>query len=201
MQPAAIVLAAGASLRMGQPKQMLLIDGENLLTRTVRAIFNAGIKNIVVVLGANEEAHRTLLEGLPVDVVYNPDWGKGMGSSLKAGLHHLTLQETPPSAVIVSVCDQPLLFPDNISDLLKKYEETGKPIISSRYSGKPGVPALFDRTCFKKLEALGDAQGAKSLMLDNPRDVAQVEFPGGAIDLDTMEDYERFLKINAGRRS
>jgi molybdenum cofactor cytidylyltransferase len=95
--------------------------------------------------------------------------------------------------VIISVCDQPLLSADHISHLLKKHEETRKPIVASRYSGKPGVPALFDRACFSKLQALGDDQGAKSLMLQNPGDVAQVEFPGGQVDLDTMEDYERFV--------
>lgn len=189
----ALVLAAGSSSRMGQSKQMLVIDGDSLLTRTVRTILKAGISDVVVVLGADEEAHRALLKGLAVDVVHNPDWKKGMGGSLKAGLHHLMSQDNPPHALIVSVCDQPLLAAEHISNLFKKYEETGRPMIASRYSGKPGVPALFDHTCFNKLETLGDDQGAKSLMLQNPGDVAEVNFPGGEVDLDTMEDYETFV--------
>jgi molybdenum cofactor cytidylyltransferase len=116
-----------------------------------------------------------------------------MGSSLKAGLEYLGSKDSLPDVVIISVCDQPLLSAKNISNLLKKYQETGKPIVASRYSGKPGVPALFDRSCFSKLQALGDGQGAKSLMLQNPDDVTEVEFPGGEVDLDTMEDYEKFV--------
>ena len=194
MTLAAIILAAGASSRMGRSKQMLVINGENLLTRTIHTIFKAGIDNVAVVIGAEENAHRKLLDRLAVHVVYNPDWQKGMGSSLKAGLHFLTSQKRPPQAIVVSVCDQPLLSADNILNLLKKYIETGKPIIASRYSGKPGVPALFDHNCFKKLQALGDDQGAKSLILSNPGDVAVIEFPGGEVDLDTMDDYESFVK-------
>lgn len=194
MRITAIILAAGSSSRMGQSKQMLKIGGEYLLTRTVRAFLDAGVTSVVVVLGANEQAHRKLLEGLDVETVFNPSWNKGMGSSLKAGLKFLTSTENPPEAVVVSVCDQPRLSAANISNLVKMHQQTGKPIIASRYSAKPGVPALFDRSCFKKLESLGDEQGAKRILTENPGDVAEVEFAGGETDLDTMEDYEGYLK-------
>ena len=190
---AAIILAAGSSSRMGQSKQMLKVNGESLLTRTIGAFLNAGVSSPVVVLGANHQAHRELLKGLDVTIVFNDGWAKGMGSSLKAGLENLNSKVNSPDVVIVSVCDQPMLSADHISKLLKKYQETGKPIVASSYSGKPGVPALFDRSCFSRLLALGDEQGAKILMLQNPDDVATVEFPGGDVDLDTIEDYEAFV--------
>src|SRR5690606_31379268 len=148
---------------------------EPLLTRTVHAFLKAGVATVVVVLGSNEEAHRTLLKELDVEVVVNANWARGMGSSLKAGLEHLVSKAELPHAVIVSVCDQPLLSDDDISRLLKKYEETGKPIVASRYAGMPGVPALFDRLYFKKLQSLGDEQGAKGLMLQSRDDVAEVD--------------------------
>lgn len=193
MRVAAIILAAGSSSRMGQSKQMLKVEGESLLIRTIRTFSNAGVPSPVVVLGADEQVHRKLLKGLDATIVLNDRWAKGMGSSLKAGLEYLTSKTQLPDVVIVSVCDQPMLSTDNILNLLRKYRETGKPIVASKYSGKPGVPALFDRSCFTKLQALGDEQGAKSLILQNPDNVAEVEFAGGEVDLDTMEDYEKFV--------
>jgi molybdenum cofactor cytidylyltransferase len=98
--------------------------------------------------------------------------------------------------VILSVCDQPLLSSDLIRELIKTYYREQKKIVASLHSGEPGVPALFDAAYFEKLASLPDNQGAKKLILENPSDAAVVPFPGGEIDLDTMQDYERFIKRN-----
>jgi molybdenum cofactor cytidylyltransferase len=148
----------------------------------------------VVVLGSNEQEHRKILKDLPIEIVSNPDWKSGMGSSLKAGLKHLIAIDHALDSVIVSVCDQPLLTLENISNLMAKYQQTQKPVIASRYSGMPGVPALFDKSFFGKLSILSDDQGAKKIILQHRTDVSEVDFPGGEIDLDTMEDYEAFRK-------
>ncbi|HET9487875.1 MAG TPA: nucleotidyltransferase family protein [Chryseosolibacter sp.] len=194
MYSGAIILAAGSSSRMGQPKQMLDIHGEKLLVKTIQTVLHSGINAVTVVLGADEEAHRKLIRDLPVDVVYNEQWQAGMGSSLKTGLVHLTTKHPSLEAVIVLVCDQPLLTPQAIHNLFAKYQETKKPVVASRYSEMPGVPALFNKKYFEKLAALPDDQGAKKIILQNPADVAEVDFPGGEVDLDTMEDYNAFVK-------
>lgn len=194
MQTGAIILAAGSSSRMGQSKQMLDIDGEKLLSRTTRAALDAGLQQVVVVVGYDDVAHRKILAGLPVEIVHNSRWKNGMGSSLKAGLTHLLSMNPALNAVIVSVCDQPLLNSRIFIDLVHKFHETQKPVIASRYSNMPGVPALFDKRYFAKLAALPDDQGAKRILLQNPGDVEQVDFPGGEIDLDTMEDYDAFME-------
>lgn len=194
MTSAAIILAAGASSRMGQSKQMLDVKGEKLLARTIQTVLAAEIRNIAVVLGADREAHRRIIQSLPVDIVYNEHWEHGMGSSLKSGLRHLTEKYPTLESVIVTVCDQPLMKPENISALLSKHKQSGKPIIASRYSRTPGVPALFARSCFQKLAMLPDNQGAKGIILQNPADVIEVNFPGGDVDLDTMDDYEAFIR-------
>ena len=191
MSPAAIILAAGPSSRMGQPKQMLDIRGERLLVKIAQTFLNAGISNVVVVLGSNEQAHREILKDQPVDIVHNPNWKSGMGSSIKTGLQHLTLDPSVES-VILSVCDQPLLSEDIISGLVRESTETGKPIIASEYSGVPGVPALFHRSYFGRLADLPDDQGAKKIIMNNSSDVSVIPFPGGEIDLDTWGDYEKF---------
>lgn len=199
MNIAAIILAAGSSSRMKQSKQLLDIHGEQLLAKTVQAVLNAGIADVAVVLGADEEQHRKIIERLPVETVFNKHWQRGMGSSLKAGLLHVLSQHPSLDAVMVLVCDQPLLERGNISGLVERYHETGKPIIASRYSGKPGVPALFDKSYFEQLARLADDQGAKKVILQNMEDVSEVDFPGGEVDLDTREDYDAFLRRKGSR--
>ncbi len=194
MKTGIIVLAAGSSSRMGQSKQMLDIGGEALLARTVKAAIDAQLGPIVVVVGSNAHAHKKLITGLSVDIVHNEAWEKGMGHSLKTALHHLIGKHSTIQAVVVLVCDQPLLTPKNITNLVKKFEESKKPIIASRYSNMPGVPVLFDKEYFSKLMGLPDDQGAKKIILQNPDDVSEVDFQGGEIDLDTIEDYNAFKK-------
>lgn len=194
MKTGIVILAAGSSSRLGQSKQMLDIGGETLLSKAVNAALDAQQGPVVVVLGSNVQAHEKLLSGLPVDTINNEDWRKGMGHSLKTGLHHLMRRVPSLQALIVSVCDQPLLTSKTINNLVLKYKEMKKSIIASRYSNMPGVPALFDKKFFPALMALPDDQGAKKIILQNVEDVLEVDFPGGEIDLDTEADYKAFIK-------
>lgn len=179
---------------MGQSKQMLDIRGKKLLPKTIETVLKSQIGPVVVVLGASAEDHVKKLKDVPVELVVNQDWAKGMGNSLKAGLFHLIARHPALDAVIILVCDQPLLEIQNVQNLISAFEESRKPVIASRYSGMPGVPALFDKSYFDKLSALSDDQGAKKIILQNRTDVLEVDFPGGEIDLDTPEDYDTFIK-------
>jgi molybdenum cofactor cytidylyltransferase len=152
----------------------------------------AGAGTVVVVLGSNEKQHRKVLHGLPVEIFYNSAWQKGIGHSLKTGLQFLLEKEPVVDAVVVAVCDQPLLTGDNIRKLILRHQETEKPIVASRYSKMPGVPVLFHKTYFPGLMALPDEEGAKKIILRNAADVSEVDFPGGEVDLDTFDDYDRF---------
>lgn len=193
MKSAAVILAAGSSSRMGQSKQMLDIHGEKLLIKTIQSVMRAGIPRVIIVLGAEEKAHRDLIKDLPVEVIHNADWRRGMGSSLKAGIRQLITHDPATEVVVVSVCDQPLLSPQNIQALITQYKETGKAVIASEYSGAPGVPALFHKSFFERLMRLPDDQGAKRIILENIGEASLIRFPGGEIDLDTMEDYRSYL--------
>lgn len=193
MKTGAIILAAGASSRMGTSKQLLDVNGEALLTRTINSVINAGLADIVVVLGADEAAHRNILHQLKVHITVNELWEAGMGSSIKAGMHHLIAQVPDVQAVIIFVCDQPMLTADIISGIIARFREIKKQIVASGYSDAAGVPVLFARSYFATLMQLPDDQGAKKIILQNPDDVAIVPFAGGEIDLDTRDDYERFL--------
>lgn len=188
-----IVLAAGSSSRMGQSKQLLLIDGVPLLKRSVTAALGAGADTVVVVLGSNESAHRETLKGLPVEFTVNQHWYAGMGKSIKTGLECLLNLQPDLSQVILMVCDQPYLDTNQLISLRSVSLESPKPIIASYYNNTPGVPALFTRRFFPQLLALDDSHGAKKVIQQNLQDAELLPFPEGEVDLDTLEDYLNFL--------
>jgi molybdenum cofactor cytidylyltransferase len=190
-----IILAAGSSSRLGQSKQLLEIGGMPLLTRAATVALESTIGPVVVVLGANEMAHREAAAHLPVEIISNPRWETGMGSSLKAGLIQVLKQSPDTVAVIVMVCDQPLLTSGHLKALSETHQRTGKLAVSG-YSGSIGVPALFSRGLFPEILAMPDGQGAKKILQQHPDEIVIVNFPEGAVDIDTQEDHVRFLGEN-----
>lgn len=189
-----VILAAGASTRMGQSKQLLPVKGEPLLLRSINAAIHSGTQKIVVVLGANEKAHRDLIADQTVEIVFNDRWETGMGSSIKAGLLALLELDSSLEGIVVLVCDQPLLTADHIRQLIAKHAETSKPIVASGYADTSGVPVFFHKAYFGQLMELKDGQGAKKVIQENSGDVTLQPFPQGEIDLDTPEDYDRFQR-------
>lgn len=190
---AILLLAAGSSSRLGRSKQLLSITGQPLLLKSVEAAIESGIKNIIVVLGANEEAHRQVIKDAGVQVVVNTDWKKGMGSSLKVGLAYLLQQMPKVEAVVTMVCDQPLINSDQLVKLVSGYENSESTIIASFYQGVAGVPVLFDRTLFSELLSMSDEAGAKKILQQHPELILMVPFLGGEIDIDTEDDLREFL--------
>ncbi len=186
-----ILLAAGSSSRMGTSKQLLDVHGTPLLTHSAGIAVQSGIGEVVVVLGANEREHRKTLRRLPVEIVVNQLWQRGMGGSLKAGLNHLLAMKPSIQSVLVMVCDQPLLTSDHLKKLYLKHQESNSPITASRYSEVNGVPAIFAKSLFPSLAALADDHGAKKIIDQLSDQAASVEFTGGEIDLDTPEDYKK----------
>ena len=186
-----ILLAAGASSRLGRPKQLLLYQGKTLLQHGIQAAIDTGTKRIITVIGANANFLIKETANQSIEVILNEQWEEGMASSIRCGIHKLL--ETAPeiNAVIIMVCDQPYVTTKLLKDLMKKYQETGKPIIASSYENNQGTPALFDKTIFASLLELKGDVGAKRIMKANPDLVALVNFPLGEIDIDTEEDYNR----------
>jgi molybdenum cofactor cytidylyltransferase len=191
-----IVLAAGSSTRMGRSKQLLEIDGEPLICRCIKIGLAVSTDNIVVVLGANEKPHREVIGQLPVHIIMNHYWKTGMGSSIKTALNYLLQTGAQLDAVIILVCDQPALSSEHLQKMIDLFAGSQKPIIASAYSNSKGVPVLFGRSFFSNLLLLGDDQGAKKLVQQFPDRVEVVDFPNGAFDLDTEEDYQNYLRSN-----
>ena len=188
----AVVLAAGGSSRLGRPKQLVAWHGESLVRRAVRAAAEAGCNPVVVVVGESSEALRDELKSTSAVVVENPQWQRGLGTSIRRGLE--TIADCVDAAALLT-CDQPLVDANVIISLLSTREATGKPIVASGYAGTLGVPALFDRSCFQALLALPDNSGAKSLIETHAIDVASIDFEEGAVDIDTPEDFKRLNEI------
>lgn len=201
---AAIVLAAGASTRLGRPKQLVIVHGETLLSRAVRAAHDANCSPIVVVLGANADA---IQQAVPTNtddvlVVTNLDWEAGMGGSVAVGARHLQKDGDLPDAVALLLCDQPLVTAESVRALIATRRHTQAKVAASEYdaNGTIGVPCVFDGSMLKELAALSGATGAKPI-LQKYRALGQVTafpFPPGALDIDTPDDLVHLLEMLHG---
>jgi molybdenum cofactor cytidylyltransferase len=189
MQVAAVILAAGASRRLGQPKQLLLFNGETLLSRAVRLSSEAGAAPVFVVLGAQAGILQRALAGASARPVLNPEWQSGLASSLRAGVHAAEALSPPVDGVLLMNCDQPRLDAAHLRALLAAFAaQAGQGIAASAYSGVHGVPAIFPRALFGALQSLTGDKGARSLLEQAAIPVALVPFAGGDLDIDTPED-------------
>jgi molybdenum cofactor cytidylyltransferase len=187
----AIILAAGGSSRFGQAKQLLSFQGESLVRRAVRTAIEAGCACVTVVVGDARDRIETELRETPAVIVENPEWQRGLGTSIRCGLRHLLSLRPEIDAVVLLACDQPFADASVISSLIAQRENSHKPIVACSYANTLGIPALFARACFESLLALPDDSGAKALIESHSADVAQIEFEKGAIDIDTPADFER----------
>jgi molybdenum cofactor cytidylyltransferase len=187
----AVILAAGGSSRFGQPKQLLPFRGKTLVRNIISAACQAGCSPVVVVIGSRAEKIHPELAEADVIEVRNANWQHGIGSSIRSGVEALTDHAPNVEALVLLVCDQPAVNARVIQDLIAMRETTRKAIVASSYADTVGVPALFDRSLFQRLRSLGDEAGAKSIILQDPKRVAQFGFPEGAIDIDTCKDWEK----------
>jgi molybdenum cofactor cytidylyltransferase len=185
---AIVMLAAGASTRLGQPKQLLRLGGKTLLAQICETALGVENQQVIVVLGANFEAIKPAIQHLPVQVFTNEKWAEGMGSSIACGMAHLPENA---DAVLLLLCDQPFVTTILLEKLVEKWRLSAASIVASAYGGSFGPPALFDQKYFPELAALQGQQGAKKLMEKHRENLKLVDFPEGATDIDTVEDWER----------
>ena len=184
---AAIVLAAGLSRRMGQPKLLLEVGGKPLIRWSVERLRAGGVQDFVVVLGHEAEKIREALGGLPVRFCINKNPEEGQASSIKAGINALQQGTT---AALIALGDQPTLAPEVIPRLIDIFKKTGMLIVVPVYRGAQGNPVLFASQIFPGLLRLEGDQGAKSLIEQERTHVIHVPFdlPMPA-DVDTLADY------------
>lgn len=188
-----VILAAGNSSRLGEPKQLLQFKGKSLIRHITEAALETVGGNVIVVTGSNAEAIQTELKGLPCKLALNADWQEGMSASIKTGINALQSYSQPVKGAILAVSDQPFVSAEVFNALIINFEKTAKGIVASRYSDSFGTPAFFTASYFPALLQLTGAEGAKKLFKRYADDVAAYAFPQGSIDIDTQEDYKRLI--------
>lgn len=189
-----IVLAAGASTRMGTPKQLLRqANGLSLIQQAVQTAQDSQLGPIVVVLGANAKRVGEEIAQLGVQSVVNADWETGMGSSIAAGVRYLLANQPLIAQVLIMLGDQPLLTSTHLKELVRTMEKEQAPLAVSEYGDAKGVPAVFSKVLFDQLLQLQGAPGAKPVIQQNLQQAVSVPFPEGALDIDTPEDWKNYL--------
>jgi len=191
---AAVILAAGYSSRMGRFKALLPMGGESVIARVVGSFRHAGIKRIAVVTGHNAAELEPVLRKLGVDAIPNPDYERGMYSSVQAGVASL-----PPEvdACFLQPVDIPLVRPATMAALAARFVSEQAPITYPRFAGRRGHPPLISRYLFAEILA-GQGDGGLRALLTNHQGAASdvnVLDEGIVLDMDTPEDYEQLAKL------
>ncbi|MDX5337378.1 MAG: nucleotidyltransferase family protein [Cyclobacteriaceae bacterium] len=190
MKTSVILLAAGSSSRLGRPKQLIEFQGKKLIQKAIDEAQKSMADSLVVILGWNPALIQTGFDAKQIPFVVNPNWKKGMASSMQAGLRFL-MEKVNTEQVILMLVDQPFVDSKLLDRLIEEKAKSGKGIVACSYSGTLGVPAIFDQTYFEEMLDLKGSEGAKKVILKNSLDVYPIDFPLGAVDLDTEEDLIR----------
>lgn len=186
---AAILLAAGASTRMGGNKLLFPLDGESVIRRAARQAVEAGLDPLIVVLGHEAERVRAALEGLNCLIALNPEHARGVNRSLKAGM-----AELPPTAraVIVMLADMPHVTAAMLGAMIARYRGGTAPLVISDYAGVNAPPMLYDHALFDELGAMQGEGCGRQVVKRHRAEADVMSWPAEALaDLDVPADYER----------
>lgn len=194
-----IVLAAGASTRMGESKQLLHYRGETLVRRAAGAALVSQCRPVIVVIGAQSDGLRDEVAGTGAIVAVNHEWAKGMGSSIHCGVSALeAITEGRAEAVVLTLCDQPFVTGQVIDRLVETYGANYPLLIASEYQSKGektrGVPALFSRPLFSELLSLQESAGAQRVIARHSSEAIVISVPEAAFDVDTPRDYQNLQR-------
>ena len=183
----ALVLAAGASKRLGRPKQLIEIDGEPLLRRVSRYALATDPHDCVVVLGHDAARIAGAVDGLPVRRLRIDNFDSGMAASLRAGIAALDAQ---CAGALIVLTDQPALTSDHLAALCAAWRIAPERAVASAYAGVLGVPAILPRAWFADLVALRGDTGARDLLRARRGDVSAIRANELARDVDTLADVQ-----------
>jgi molybdenum cofactor cytidylyltransferase len=191
-----VVLAAGASSRMGRPKALLPVrSGESFLARIVATLRTAGVEDVVVVLGAEAETIAASPEVAALDarLIANPDHARGQLTSVIAAL--AVVDRPGVRAMLVTLVDVPLVSPATVEAVLETYRRTLAPVVRPAKGARHGHPVIFDRRLFGELRAADPAVGARAVVRAHAAEIVDVpvDDEGAFLDIDTPEDYERII--------
>lgn len=193
---AAVILAAGGSQRMGRAKQLLRVGGRSLVRRAVEEATTAGCGPVVVVTGSRAEEVEAELSGSGAEVVRNDGWERGIGSSIRTGVAHVLAMPRQPLAVMLMLCDQPLVGAGVLERLLAAHAgaDRAAAVTAAEFDGTLGPPVIVDAAMLAEWLTLPDDRGAKALWMERPDNVRRVACPEAGVDVDTPGDFQRMLR-------
>lgn len=180
-----VVLAAGASTRLGQPKQLVQIAGRPALQYVVSNAIAVAGSAVTVVLGSQAADMTRMLQHSSATVLINRQWEEGIGASIRCGVNVLS---HGCDAVMLLLGDQVAVTASDLKRLVSAWNGQETALAASVYSGQLGVPAIFPRWCFTELLQLRGDQGAKAVINRHASRLVHVPMPNAALDLDTLED-------------
>lgn len=189
---AAIILAAGESSRFGQPKQLLSWQGQSMIRHIANTAINAGLSPVVVVVGSSAPDISAVIKDLPLRIVNNKAWRKGVSSSVKMGLKSIP---EPIGAAIFLQGDQPQIPSSLIRSMVEVHQSTMSPIIAPQINGQRGNPVLFDRCTFTDLLSLKGDVGGRVLLSHYPVQWVNWKDENLLLDIDTLEDYQKLVSL------
>jgi molybdenum cofactor cytidylyltransferase len=189
-----LLLAAGASSRMGKPKQLLPWGKQTLIGHQIQTLLKTD-HPVNVIIGSNSDIIFPVIEKFPINIFINTDWESGMGSSISFGIGQMVQKFPEAEGVLITLLDQPLLTTSYFQKILGACQPCSQQIlVSHSSSGWTGVPVLFDRCYFAELAELQNEEGAKKIVKRHEENVIQLDAGELPEDIDTPETYQQLLK-------
>ena len=187
---AMVVLAAGASMRMGQPKQLLPWGDSNLMNDIISKGLEC-LNNVYIVLGANHETILDSIQSKKINIIINQRWVEGMGTSISEAVKKIERHKDKITAILFVLVDQPLLQVRHYKELIKRYLDSQHNIVGTKNHSHIGVPAIIGSPYFSLLKKLDGEVGAKHIISSNAGDAMVIDPIGDIVDLDTMATYKK----------
>lgn len=188
-----LLLAAGSSSRMGQPKQLLPWGNTTLIEHQIIKLVETG-NSVCVVLGCNSKLIIPVIEKFNITITINDKWNEGMGSTISHGINQIIRTFTDADAVLIALSDQPLVPASYFEKIISSFSPASEQIlISQSGSGWSGVPAIFDKFYYKELSELNGNEGAKKIISRYPEKVTSMDAGEMLEDIDTPESYKILL--------
>ncbi len=192
-----VILAAGASKRMGTPKQLLNWGDSTLLNHAIAVASKSKLKNTYVVLGANYNRISESITESNISILNNKNWQKGLGSSIAYGVNYILQLRDKTEGILFMLADQPFIDVTFFNTLINHFKVDVNCIVATSYENdKYGVPVIFDKSYFSELSKLHDDSGAKHLLKQYKSNIKVLVPPVKNVDLDFKTDYIKLFNDN-----
>ncbi len=188
-----VILAAGSASRINQAKMLLPFEKTTILQSIIEQAKEVDPDTICLVTGKYHSEIESIIQDEQIQIVFNERWKEGMSGSIKKGLDFLLQKQPEMKALLILVADQPFITGTLLRKMIEIQIQTKKGIIAAYYAGISGTPVLFTSNHFSNLEKLMGDKGARSILQQYPEDLMTVDFPLGEIDIDTEDDYKKWL--------